>query len=65
MDIKKFQHLYLCNVIPHFLKHFNKYLSETFPSSTTFGRDYSVEVTVHVETNLYLLLVNVVNYARL
>jgi len=67
MDIKMFQLLYLCNVIPYyFLKHFNMYLSKTFLSSTTIGRKYSVEVTVHVEIDLYLLLlVKVMIYTRL
>jgi len=66
MDIKKFQLLYLCSVIPHYFhKHFNKYLSETFPSSAAFCRDNSVEVTVQIETDLYLLLVKVMVYTRL
>jgi len=52
-----FQLLYLCNVLPnYFIKNFNKYLSKTSPSSTTFGRNYSVEVTVQVEIGLYLIV---------
>jgi hypothetical protein len=66
MDSKTFQVLYLCNVIPHyFLKYFNKYMSKTFRSSSTFGRYYSAEVIVHVEIQLYLLPVKVMIYARL
>jgi hypothetical protein len=66
MDIKRFQLLYLCSVMPYyFLKHFNKHLSEMIRSSTTIARNYSVEVTVHVQIDLYLLLVKVMIYTRL